>query len=84
MKITTLAQFETDTPLEDDYEWREFIFEINGLSSANEGSDGYTTIELKSGYRQSTAMKWSEFKKMVEIDQIIIDPKAKYEYENMK
>jgi hypothetical protein len=84
MKIKTLAKFANGEEIEgvtkDDYVWTEFVFNINALDSYNESDDGYTTIELRHGMRQTIAIKWEEFERLAgKPDKVLIDSKAAYE-----
>lgn len=83
MNIKTLAKFLKDELIEgiEDYEWVEFIFNTDSLDVCNRASEGYTTIELKSGMRQTIAIKWEDFKNTVGKEyKTIIDSKAAYEF----
>jgi hypothetical protein len=81
MKIHTLAKFDTDISVDgvDAFEWAPIIFDTEDIVMANRASEGITTIELKSGYRITVAIKWEEYTKTVDFENVI-DPKINYEY----
>jgi hypothetical protein len=85
MKIKTLAKFSIgesiDGVQDDSFEWSEFIFKIDALDVYNKGTDGYTTIELRSGTRQTIAIKWNAFEELMGKDyKTVIDAEALYEF----
>ena len=85
MRIKTLAKFLVGEPIEgvtdDSFEWSEFIFNTDALDVYNKAAEGYTTIELRSGMRQTIAIKWEEFEKLIgEPDKTLIDSRAAYEF----
>jgi len=83
MKIKTLAKFIKENTLDgiEDFEWTEFVFNTDYLDVYNSATEGYTTIELRSGMRQTIAIKFKEFEKLMgEPDKTVIDSKAAYEF----
>lgn len=83
MKIKTLAKFLKEDSIEgiEEFEWIEFVFNADSLDAYNKASEGYTTIELKTGMRQTIAIEWEDFKKLMGNDyKTVIDSKAAYEF----
>lgn len=89
MWIQTIAKFcdgDPESEFSQDY-WTEFHLDLEQIISHNRASDGYTTVELITGFRQTIGVKYMDFLKLFysKLDPksectIIVDKKADYEY----
>lgn len=86
--IETLSVFQDseDENLSKKY-WGEYVFAIDNIVGYNKSTQGYTTIDLKNDGRWEIAIKYEEFKKIMNNyykHEIIIDAKANYEFKEQQ
>jgi len=62
-------------------EWNDFVFDINRVVLfTKEVKDNYTNIKIEADEMTTVAIKYEDFLKLINIEKIVIDAKADYEF----